>query len=158
MISVEKLDKFSGLIARAVREVAGLGEDVIDDLVQDTLVQAIEHIQAGEEVTPSWLFLRAQSRAKNHMRLADNNNVSLDDKLTDSEGHELDSIPPSLWDLDTPEGLYAAREFIEGASDEDREIIELLVEGNTQFEIACELEVSQQTISNRINKMKESLS
>lgn len=153
MITVSNLNDYRGLIATAVQEAGNsLGSDVHDDIIQDVIVEALEKLVAGE-VTPTWLCMRAKSRVVDYMRREDNNTLSLDE-FRDEDGLEIEALPPSLWDLETPEGMYAIREFIADACDEDRELIELLMEGNTQAEIASELGCSQQTVSNWIADLR----
>lgn len=152
MITDETLNGYRAMVAREINEVAKgqLSREDVDDLIQDVFLYALGHLNKGEDVTAAWLKLLAKGRAINLLKASAHTNVSLDDKITDDEGNELDCIPESLIDRDTPEGLYAVREFIEGLTDEDREIIEMLAGGSTPDEIAAEMGVSAATIYRRV--------
>ena len=165
----DDLYKQRALLARTANDVAKgqLSREDVDDLISDTFVEALEHMVDGREMTAAWLKLRVAGRTYDLLKSKQFElNVPLDNKLTNKEGEELDGLPENLIDRDTPEGLYAVREFIEGLSDEDREIIEMLVERDDgerpqveiMDEIADEMGLGRATVYRRIEKYKGLLS
>lgn len=148
------------LLARTVNDVAKgqLSREDVDDLISDTFVEALAHMVDSAPMTAAWLKLRVASRAYDMLKSKQFElHVALDDKLTNEEGAQLDCLPESLIDLDTPEGLYAVREFITDLSDGDKEMIEMLAEGMTQQEVADEIGIDQASISRRLECFRRQL-
>jgi len=148
------------LLARTVNDVAKgqLSREDVDDLISDTFVEALAHMVDGARMTAAWLKLRVAGRAYDVLKSKQFElHVALDDKLTNDQGGELDCLPESLIDLDTPEGLYAVRDFIEGLSDQDREIIEMLAEGHSQEAVAEAVGTDQGTISRWVSAIRRQL-
>ncbi len=148
-IGRDNLNDYEPVIRSAIRQITNdIHQMDREDLVQDVLLAALEHMVDGREVTPAWLATHAKWRVIDSFRLHANS-------LTGSiDGDRKEIILP---DLETPEGMAALHEFTDRLDKDDREIISLLMEGNTQAEIAEEMDVSQSTISRRIESFREQL-
>jgi len=161
MITRNELPAYIPAILTGINIKAGdrLTREQKDDLVQDVFLGALEHMAGDGIVTAAWLKLRAESRTLNALKAAHNNREeSFEEwhaRLDTDEDNS--SVPPSLLDLDTPEGLYAVREFIKDMSDEDKEMLEMLVEGMTQQEVADVMGLDQASISRRLECFRRQL-
>ncbi len=161
MITRNELPKYIPAILTGVNIKAGdrLTTEQKEDLVQDVFLEAIEHMERGGDMTAAWLKLRAESRTLNTLKAAQNNREeSFEEwyKRLDTD-EDNSSVAPTLWDFDTPEGLYAIREFVTGLSDNDKEMLEMLASGNTQEDVAEVLELDQGTISRRLAEIRSQL-